>query len=115
MAEQKVIDAVTRLLKKRGAWHFNVWGGGMGRNGLPDIIAIYRGTPLAIECKSTTGKLRPLQRHELDRAKRAGAIVVVARTAFDVKRALDQIDEHATSVPQDDSAQGSMCAEKEKS
>ncbi len=113
MAEQKVVDAVTRLLKKRGAWSFNVHGSVFGRNGLPDIVAIYRGRAVVIECKSETGRLRPLQRRELDLAQRAGAVVVVARSAFDVKRALDEIDEHATSVPHNEQRTGSMCAEEE--
>lgn len=92
MAEAAVVAAVMRLLAKRGAWHFNLHGSGMGRNGLPDIHAVYRGRALAIETKSKTGQLRPLQRWELQQARLAGAHTIVARSVDDVAQVLDRID-----------------------
>lgn len=93
MAEAAVVAAVTRLLTKRGAWHFNKGQNGMGRNGIPDIIACYRGRFLAIETKApTTGQLKPLQRWELQQARLAGAHTIVARSAQDVLEVLDRID-----------------------
>lgn len=80
-------------LDRRGAWWLNTHGSVMGRAGLPDIIAIHRGRGLVIETKAPSGRLRPLQRHVLAQAQKAGAIAVVARTLDDVKAALDQIEE----------------------
>lgn len=92
MAEAAVVAAVGRLLDKRGAWWFNKGQNGMGRNGIPDIIACYRGRFLAIEVKSKTGTIRPLQFYELRRAAEAGGHAVVARSADDVRAVLDTID-----------------------
>lgn len=92
MTEAAVVRAVQTELTRRGAWWLNVHGSGMGRNGLPDIVAVYHGRALAIECKSPTGRLRPLQLHELGRARHAGAIGIVARSVDDVRDVLDHID-----------------------
>lgn len=93
MAEAAVVAAIGRELTHRRAWWFNVWGSGHGRNGLPDIVAVHRGVAIVIEAKSKTGRLRPLQAHELERARRAGATVVIARDVQAVRDALDAIDQ----------------------
>ena len=95
MAEAAVVRASIRELDKRRAWHFNVEGTGHNRNGLPDRMAVYRGHPIVIEFKAPNGRLRPLQRWELERARRAGAHVVIARHRDDVAAVLDLIDELA--------------------
>lgn len=92
MAEAALVAAIQRELTKRRAYHFNIHRDGAGRNGLPDIFAIYKGRPLVIEAKTPTGQLTPLQEYELGRARRAGATTVVARHVDDVRHALDQID-----------------------
>jgi Holliday junction resolvase len=92
MAESAVVKAIDRALTARGAWHFNLHGAGVGRNGLPDIVAIYRGRPILIETKSLTGRVMPLQTWELGLARRAGAITIIARQLADVTDVLDDID-----------------------
>lgn len=92
MAEAAVVKGVTRELDARGAWWVNIHGSAYGRNGIPDILAIYRGHALLIECKSATGRLRPLQRYEMGRAAAAGAVTIVARSRDDVRQALHAID-----------------------
>jgi Holliday junction resolvase len=114
MAEAAVVRAVGRVLDKRGAWSFNVWGGGMMRAGLPDIVACHRGRLIAIECKSATGRLRPRQKWELRLAAAAGAVVVVARSGDDVAAALDRIEEeHERIVACTGQRTGHVCPEEE--
>lgn len=91
--EQAVVNACTRLLKRRGAWHMNVHGAGAGRNGIPDILACHHGRFIAIECKSPTGNPTPLQLHELDRIRTAGGTAIVARTTTELQQILDDIDQ----------------------
>lgn len=57
--------------------------------GWPDITACWRGTLLAIECKSEKGKLRQEQARVLDQLWRAGAVVVIARSIDDVSQAVE--------------------------
>ena len=93
MAEAAVINAISREPTTRGAWWFNLHGSVYGRNGLPDILAIYRGHPICIEAKNpNNGRLRKLQAWELTRAREAGATTIVARSRQDVTDALDHID-----------------------
>lgn len=94
MTEQAIVNAITRALKARRAWHFNIWGAGMTRAGLPDIVAVYRGQALAIECKTPTGRVSKRQQYELSKARAAGAITIVARRLEDLTRILDRIDAH---------------------
>lgn len=93
MPERAVINAIGRELTNRNAYWFNLHGSVYGRNGLPDILAIYRGHPICIEAKNpNNGRLRKLQAWELERARAAGATTIVARSRQDVTQALDAID-----------------------
>jgi hypothetical protein len=52
--------------------------------GVSDIIGLWNGRGLAIECKSKTGKLSAYQEAFLNRFKQAGGITIVARSIEDV-------------------------------
>ena len=59
-----------------------------GKKGLPDICGYMNdGRALFVECKSTIGRLRPEQVAFLERAERAGCVVVVARSIEDLQKA----------------------------
>lgn len=47
--------------------------------GFPDLIGCAAGHPLAIECKSATGRQRPEQRRWQQRFEAAGGIYIIAR------------------------------------
>jgi len=70
--EAKVKKHVRDILDKLDIYHFSPPGMGLGRAGIPDIIACYDGTFIAIECKSGTNKPTPLQERELSRIANAG-------------------------------------------
>lgn len=63
------------------------------RNGIADILGIYRGRMLAVEVKTKEGRLSPEQVEFLDLVNRRGGIGVVARSIEDVQAALKRFDE----------------------
>lgn len=92
MTESAIDRAIAQLCRRRGAYHFKLHGAGVGRNGLADHHITYRGRSVIAEAKGPGGRLSKLQRYELEHAKRAGAVAIVARSAGDVADALDTID-----------------------
>lgn len=57
-------------------------------NGASDIVGVFKGRPLFIECKALSGRLTPDQKAFLDRASKEGALAFVARNIGDVEREL---------------------------
>lgn len=92
--EKKVKDAVTKILKQRGAYYFFPVTGGFGRSGIPDIIACYKGNFVAIECKAGKNKPTALQDAEMFKINDAKGIAIWVRenNIEDVTRLLDTID-----------------------
>lgn len=90
--EGKVKEAIRRLLKAAGWWFFMPVSNGMGRHGIPDIIACKPtvitqdmvgqrvGLFVGIECKAPgkLGTVTPLQERELEAIEAAGGIAVLA-------------------------------------
>jgi Holliday junction resolvase len=101
VTERAIVDAIMRCLKRRGAWAFKTHGTVAGRAGIPDIVGAYRAWPIAIEAKQHGNYPTRLQRHELERARRAGAIAIVAHDVHAVEAMLDAIDELDGVTPPD--------------
>ena len=59
------------------------------RAGTPDILACVRGRFVALEVKTPTGRLAPIQEHQLARIKEAGGVVAVVRSLDEVRSVLD--------------------------
>ena len=55
--EGKVKTKVKKILDQYGALHFSPMGTGYGVSGVSDIICLYRGRFIAIECKADEKKL----------------------------------------------------------
>jgi hypothetical protein len=77
--EAKVKKQVRIILDSLNIYHFSPPGMGLGRSGIPDIIACYNGKFLAIECKAGKNKPTPLQERELNRIMNAGGEIFIAR------------------------------------
>ena len=77
--EAKVKLAVKKILDELGIYHFSPYMAGMGRAGVPDIIACHKGRFVAIECKAGKGKTTALQDRELNAIAAAGGFTFVAR------------------------------------
>lgn len=75
--ERKVKQQVVALLKEHGVYHFFPAANGLGRAGIPDIIACAWGSFLAIECKAGKGTTTKLQEKELAAIRRAGGTTLV--------------------------------------
>jgi Holliday junction resolvase len=75
--EAKTKKRVRAILDAAGVYHFNPFGGGYGRAGIPDIVACANGFFLAIECKAGKGKTTALQDRELENIRAAGGVTLV--------------------------------------
>lgn len=76
--EGKVKTKVKKLLDQYGALHFSPMGTGYGVSGVSDIIALYKGRFIAIECKADEKKLpTELQKRFLQRVIDWGGIGLI--------------------------------------
>lgn len=75
--EAKVKTKIKKLLDAHNVYHFSPYQAGMGRAGIPDIIACHNGHFLAIEAKAGKGTTTALQDRELCRINAAGGTAVV--------------------------------------
>ena len=91
--ERKVKEAVVAVLKSNGVYYFFPPANGLGRAGIPDIIACCNGMFLAIECKAGKGTTTALQERELARIREAGGVGIVVRenNIADVQGAINQL------------------------
>jgi hypothetical protein len=70
--EAKVKKQVKAILDGLDVYHFSPMQNGMGRAGIPDIIACHGGRFMGIECKAGNNKPTALQERELNRILNAG-------------------------------------------
>jgi len=70
--EAKVKKHVKAILDELKVYHFSPMQNGMGRAGIPDIIACHGGKFIGIECKAGNNKPTALQERELNRILNAG-------------------------------------------
>jgi Holliday junction resolvase len=75
--EYKVKAIVTDILDEHDIYYFKPATYGYGRSGVPDVVACYKGTFIAIECKAGKNKPTKLQEREIARIKEAGGIALV--------------------------------------
>jgi Holliday junction resolvase len=87
-------------IRKRGGWSVKTHGDPRQRRGLPDVLACYRGWPIAIETKmpGKEGTLTKIQHHTLLEIKRAGGLAYVMTTVAQVRKLLDWIDRQEDST-----------------
>lgn len=89
MAEKGIVESIQRLLTQRGHWWVNVHGAGVGRNGIPDILACVDGRFLALEVKQFGNNATPLQRFEIERIRRAGGHAFVVHSRAEAQAVLE--------------------------
>jgi len=70
--EGKVKKRVKAILDEQQVYHFSPMQNGMGRAGIPDIVACHNGKFIGIECKAGSNKPTALQERELNRILNAG-------------------------------------------
>jgi len=93
--ESRVKARVKAILSEYGAWYFMPVSNGMGRHGIPDILACLNGRFIAVECKAGKGKTTALQDRELAHIEAAGGVALVVTddpaTQDELRRNLEMI------------------------
>ena len=85
--EGRVKEAVKRLLKAHGVWHYMPVQNGMGQVGIPDFICCYRGYFVSIETKAP-GKINNTTANQdrvIAEIKTAGGAAIVVDNVEQVK------------------------------
>lgn len=75
--EGRVKNTLKKALDELGIYHFSPFQAGMGRAGIPDIIACYDGKFVAFECKAGKNKPTALQEREMDSIRKAKGLAFV--------------------------------------
>lgn len=88
MLESKIQSKIIDFLKKEGACSYKIIKSSKG--GCPDILSCYKGFFLALEIKTETGKVSPLQEYNINKIKKSGGLAFIVRSIADVKKILKQ-------------------------
>lgn len=73
MGEEKNFEnKVKKYLNDKGCYWVKYFGCAYTRSGVPDLLCCIKGKFVALECKSSKGKLSELQKHEIEKIKRSG-------------------------------------------
>jgi len=95
--EAKVKKKVKEILDQMEVYHFSPMQNGMGRAGIPDIIACHGGRFIGIECKAGNNKPTALQERELNRILNAGgeAYVIYEENIEQLREELIWMNKHS--------------------
>lgn len=79
MAEEKNFEnRVKKYLRDKGAWVLKYWAGAAyTKTGVPDLLVCYKGYFIALELKSTHGRLSDIQKYTLEQIRAAGGHAMV--------------------------------------
>ena len=93
MKESVLVTKMLELIRERGGYAENIWGGGFQSAGIPDILACYKGVFLGIEVKVGKNKPSTLQKAKVKLINQAGGLAVVTWDSTEqVLAMLDYID-----------------------
>ena len=95
--EGKVKKRVKAILDELKVYHFSPMQNGMGRAGIPDIVACHGGKFIGIECKAGDNKPTALQERELNRILNAGgeAFVINEENIEQLREELIWMNKHS--------------------
>ena len=84
--EGKVKDAIKKMLREEFPQVWTYWpvSNGMGAHGIPDLIMCAGGKFIAVEVKTTVGKLTPMQALQIERISLANGQAIVVYGEADV-------------------------------
>lgn len=91
--EAATVRAIRRYLATLapGVYYEKRWGGPYGVAGAPDLSLCVRGRRVELEVKTDVGRTTPLQEAELEKWRRAGALVGVVRSVEEVRSIVERI------------------------
>lgn len=80
MGPEKTFEKKVRAwLESRGAWVLKTISEGRQEAGVPDLLICYKGQFVALELKSETGAVRPLQEYKIKQINDAGGLAMIVR------------------------------------
>ena len=80
MAEEKNLEnKIKTYLKSKGVWYIKIWGSMFTRSGIPDILCCINGKFVAIEVKSSIGKMSKLQEYEVEKVQKSKGLFYCVR------------------------------------
>lgn len=89
--ESKIQKQVIKYLKDNRIYHFR-FQAQVNLNGLPDIIALYKGVLVGMELKKEDGKPTELQLKKLQAINENGGIGIIVKNVEDVSKLINYID-----------------------
>ena len=89
--ETKLQRKIQAYLRSKGCYEFKVHGSVYMRNGIPDIIACYKGKFIGIECKVNNNTMSELQKTNKKMILDARGIHILAYKLDDVKNIIENI------------------------
>ena len=93
MKESVLVTKMLELIRERGGYAENIWGGGFQSAGIPDILACYKGVFLGIEVKVGKNTPSELQKAKVKLINDAGGLAFVTWDDLEqLTAALDFID-----------------------
>lgn len=91
MRESEFQKKVLKLIRDRGGYAENIWGGGFQSAGIPDVLACYKGKFIGLELKVGKNKPSAIQLAKVKMINDAGGIALVVWD--DIKIIEDILDE----------------------
>lgn len=92
MKEADIVRAILKYLKTvPDCFCWKEHGGMYGTAGIPDIICCYRGSFIAFEVKTASGKTTALQEAAIRNIQKAGGTAVVVRSAAEVRVIMEEL------------------------
>lgn len=90
MDEKKLQTKLQEILKAKGAYVFKVMTA--NRNGVPDLIACYKGRFIGIEVKGPNGRPSALQLANIGMIREAGGLAGVVYEISQLTNLMNEID-----------------------
>lgn len=79
ISERAFQQRVEKFLKKENVWFLKVWGNGIQRSGIPDLLICCNGQFIGCELKCENGKATELQMYELKQIQRSGGCAIILK------------------------------------
>lgn len=84
VSERTFQKKVETFLTKENVWFLKVWGNGIQRSGIPDLLICCNGQFIGCELKCESGKATELQMYELKQIQRSGGYAMILKpSGFD--------------------------------
>lgn len=74
--------------RRHPIWHFRTHQAGRTKAGIPDLLIVFYGYAIFIECKAPGGKATAIQLQRIKELTAAGATAIVATTVAEVRDAM---------------------------